>query len=165
LHALIERADRIAARLTARRETVAVAESSAGGLVSAALLAVPGASAYYLGGAVVYTAQARRALIGLDEAGMAGLRSASEPYAERVAVLVRERHGAVWGLCETGAAGPGGNRYGDAAGHTCLAVSGPMTRRLTLETRNGDRAANMEAFAAAMLDAFLDTLAEADRAS
>ncbi|AWB22171.1 CinA family protein [Methylobacterium currus] len=165
MHALIERADRIAARLTARRETVAVAESSAGGLVSAALLAVPGASAYYLGGAVVYTAQARRALIGLDEAGMAGLRSASEPYAERVAVLVRERHGAVWGLCETGAAGPGGNRYGNAAGHTCLSVSGPMTRRLTLETRNGDRAANMEAFAAAMLDAFLDALAEADRAS
>ncbi|UHC18197.1 CinA family protein [Methylobacterium currus] len=165
MHALIERADRIAARLTARRETVAVAESSAGGLVSAALLAVPGASAYYLGGAVVYTAQARRALIGLDEAGMAGLRSASEPYAERVAVLVRERHGAVWGLCETGAAGPGGNRYGDAAGHTCLSVSGPMTRRLTLETRNGDRAANMEAFAAAMLDAFLDALAEADCAS
>jgi nicotinamide-nucleotide amidase len=164
LRALIERADRIAARLTARRETVAVAESSAGGLVSAAMLAVPGASAYYLGGAVVYTAQARRALIGLDKAGMAGLRSASEPYAERVATLVRERHGAVWGLCETGAAGPGGNRYGDAAGHTCLAVAGPVTRRQTLETRNGDRAANMAAFAAAMLDAFLDALAEADRA-
>lgn len=161
---LMERAGRIAARLTARRETVAVAESSAGGLVAAALLAVPGASAYFLGGAVIYTAQARRALIGLDEAGMAGLRSASEPYAERVAALVRESHGAAWGLCETGAAGPGGNRYGDAAGHTCLAVAGPVTRRLTLETGNNDRVANMEAFAAAMLDAFLDALAEADRA-
>ncbi|WP_165795752.1 CinA family protein, partial [Methylobacterium frigidaeris] len=78
--------------------------------------------------------------------------------------LVRESHGAVWGLCETGAAGPGGNRYGDAAGHTCLAVAGPVTRRLTLETGNNDRVANMEAFAAAMLDAFLDALAEADRA-
>ncbi|WP_245239122.1 CinA family protein [Methylobacterium platani] len=160
----MDRAGRIAALLTARRETVAVAESSAGGLVSAALLAVPGASAYYLGGAVVYTAQARSALIGLDAAAMAGLRSASEPYAERVATLVRERHGAVWGLCETGAAGPGGNRYGDAAGHTCLAVVGPAHRRLTLETGHGDRAANMEAFAAAMLDAFLDALTEADRA-
>ncbi|WP_208642278.1 CinA family protein [Methylobacterium terrae] len=160
---VMDRAGRIAALLTARRETVAVAESSAGGLVSAALLAVPGASAYYLGGAVVYTAQAREALIGLDAAGMASLRSASEPYAERVAGLVRERHGAVWGLCETGAAGPRGNRYGDAAGHTCLAVAGPVTRRLTLETGHGDRAANMEAFAAAMLDAFLDALAEADR--
>jgi nicotinamide-nucleotide amidase len=164
LRELMEKAAAIAARLTARRETVAVAESSAGGLVSAALLAVPGASAYYLGGAVVYTGQARRALIGLDEAGMAGLRSASEPYAERVATLVRERHGAVWGLCETGAAGPSGNRYGDAAGHTCLAVAGPVTRRLTLETGNNDRVANMEAFAAAMLDAFLGALTEADRA-
>lgn len=162
---LMERAGRIAARLTARRETVAVAESSAGGLVSAALLAVPGASAYYLGGAVIYTAQAREALIGLDAAGMEGLRSASEPYAERAATLVRERHGAVWGLCETGAAGPGGNRYGDAAGHTCLAVVGPVTLRQTLETGASDRAANMEAFAAAMLDAFLDALSEADRAS
>ncbi len=161
---LMDRAGRVAARLTARRETVAVAESSAGGLVAAALLAVPGASAYFLGGAVVYTGAARRALLGLDEAGMAGLRSASEPYAERVAVLVRERHGAVWGLCETGAAGPGGNRYGDAAGHTCLAVAGPALRRATLETGLADRAANMEAFAAAMLDAFLDALAEADRA-
>ncbi|WP_305078279.1 CinA family protein [Methylobacterium sp.] len=140
---LMDRASRVAARLTARRETVAVAESSAGGLVAAALLAVPGASAYFLGGAVVYTGAARRALLGLDEAGMAGLRSASEPYAERVAVLVRERHGAVWGLCETGAAGP-------------------APRRATLETGLADRAANMEAFAAAMLDAFLDALAEAD---
>lgn len=159
----MDRAGRIAALLTARRETVAVAESSAGGLVSAALLAVPGASAYYLGGAVVYTGQAREALIGLDAPGMAGLRSASEPYAARVAGLVRERHGAVWGLCETGAAGPGGNRYGDAAGHTCLAVAGPVTHRRTIETGSGDRAANMEAFAAAMLDAFLEALAEADR--
>jgi len=133
------------------------------GLVAAALLAVPGASAYFLGGAVVYTGQARRALLGLDEAGMAGLRGASEPYAERVAALVRQRHGAVWGLCETGAAGPGGNRYGDAAGHTCLAVAGPAARRPTLETRSTDRAANMETFAAAMLDAFLDALTEADR--
>lgn len=164
MHALMERAGRIAARLTARRETVAVAESSAGGLVSAALLAVPGASAYFLGGAVVYTAQARRALIGLDEAGMAGLRSASEPYAERVAALVRERHGAAWGLCETGAAGPRGNRYGDAAGHTCLAVAGPVARRLTVETGYANRAANMDAFAGAMLDTFLEALAEADRA-
>ena len=77
---------------------------------------------------------------------------------------VRERHGAVWGLCETGAAGPSGNRYGDAAGHTCLAVVGPVMRRQTLETGASDRAANMEAFAAAMLDAFLEALTEADRA-
>ncbi|TNC08928.1 CinA family protein [Methylobacterium terricola] len=164
MRAMMERAGRIAALLTARRETVAVAESSAGGLVSAALLAVPGASAYYLGGAVVYTAQARQALIGLDAAGMDGLRSASEPYAARVADLVRERHGAVWGLCETGAAGPGGNRYGDSAGHTCLAVAGPVASRRTVETGDSDRAANMEAFAAAMLDAFLEALAEADGA-
>ncbi|GJD50148.1 CinA-like protein [Methylobacterium crusticola] len=159
---LVERAARIAEALTVRRETVAVAESSAGGLVAAALLAVPGASAYFLGGAVVYTREARRALLGIDDEAMAGLRSASEPYAALLARRVRERHGAAWGLAETGAAGPGGNRYGDAAGHTCLAIVGPAgPRSLTLETGRSDRAANMEAFAASLLDQFAAALAEA----
>ena len=145
-------AQRIAARLIARGETIAIAESSTGGLISAALLAVPGASAYFVGGAVVYTGAARTALLGITTADMQGLRPASEPYALMLARRVRETHGAVWGLAETGATGPGGNRYGDPAGHACIAVAGPAERSLTVRTGSSDRAANMRAFATRALD-------------
>ena len=148
---LIAQAERLAERLTARGETIAVAESSSGGLLSAALLAVPGASAYFLGGAVVYTAKARMSLMGLPREAVAGMRSASEPYAMLLARTARERFSATWGLSETGAAGPTGNPYGDAAGHSCLAVSGPVEMAFTLETGDPDRAANMDAFALAAL--------------
>src|SRR5580692_11476986 len=141
-------AEALAAELKARGQTVAVAESSAGGLISATLLAVPGASAYFLGGAVVYTGKARMALLGLRREDVAGVRSSSEPYAVLLARTVRENLGATWGLSETGAAGPP-NGYGDAAGHTCVAVSGPTEMAFTLETGSPDRAANMEAFAKA----------------
>lgn len=150
MEALLPAARAIGERLRARGETVAVAESSAGGLVAAALLAVPGASAYVLGGAVVYTRAARAGLLGITEAEMAGIRSASEPYALLLARRVRERLGADWGLAETGAAGPSGNRYGDAPGHSCLAVAGPVERVVTLETGMAGREANMRAFAAAL---------------
>ena len=145
-------AEALAAELKARGQTVAVAESSAGGLISATLLAVPGASAYFLGGAVVYTGKARMALLGLRREDVAGMRSSSEPYAVLLAKTARENFGADWGLSETGAAGPTGNPYGDAAGHTCVAVSGPNDMAFTLETGSPDRAANMEAFARAALD-------------
>src|SRR5580698_3524335 len=145
-------AEALAAELKARGQTVAVAESSAGGLISAALLAVPGASAYFMGGGVIYTGKARMALLGLRREDVAGMRSSSEPYALLLARTVRESLGTTWGLSETGAAGPTGNPYGDAAGHTCVAVAGPVEMAFTLETASGDRAANMEAFAKAALD-------------
>jgi PncC family amidohydrolase len=145
-------AEALAERLKAKGETIAVAESSSGGLISAALLAVPGASAYFLGGAVVYTGKARMSLLGLRREDVVGLRSSSEPYALLLARTVRETHGATWGLSETGAAGPTGNPYGDAAGHTCVAIAGPAEMAFTLETGSPDRAANMEAFAKAALD-------------
>jgi len=138
-------------KLKGRGETVAVAESSSGGLISAALLAVPGASKYYLGGAVVYTGKARMVLMDLPREAVAGMRSASEPYAMLLAQTARERFGATWGLSETGAAGPTGNGYGDAAGHTCIAIAGPVDMAMTIETGSEDRAANMTAFAAAAL--------------
>lgn len=150
MEGLLPAARAVAERLKARKETVAVAESSAGGLVAASLLAVPGASAYFLGGGVIYTKAARAALLGITDAEMAGLRSSSEPYALLLARTVRARLGADWGFAETGAAGPSGNRYGDAAGHTCLAVSGPVEKVITLETGTPGREANMRAFAAAL---------------
>ena len=149
--ALAPIAEALADTLKQRSQSVAVAESSAGGLISAALLAVPGASAYFLGGSVVYTGKARMALLGLRREDVAGVRSASEPYALILARTIRENLGATWGLSETGAAGPTGNGYGDAAGHTCVAVSGPSEMALTLETGSSDRSANMERFAEAAL--------------
>ena len=153
MQTLIPVAAEIAAILKARRETVAVAESSAGGLIAAALLSVPGASAYFLGGAVVYTREARRALMGIPDDAMRGIRSSSEPYAQLLAATIRERHNASWGLAETGATGPAGNRYGDAAGHACIAVAGLQSSVATLETGDTDRQANMRRFAMAALEA------------
>ena len=155
---LLALTESIAERLKSRRETIAISESSTGGLISAALLAMPGASAYFLGGAVVYTRQARAALLGISDQDMKGMRSASEPYAALCARTVREKHGATWGLAETGAAGPSGNRYGDDAGHACIAIAGPSSRTLTLETRSADRHANMRAFAVCALQELLAEL-------
>ena len=137
----------VGALLKERRETLAIAESSAGGLINAVLVAVPGASAYYLGGAIVYTLAGRNALLGINADDMANIRSASEPYATLLARRVRSNLGATWGLSETGASGPTGNRYGDSAGHACIAVSGPVEAMITLETGSIDREENMWAFA------------------
>jgi len=143
---------RVGDQLVARGETLAVAESSAGGLVSAALLSRAGASAYYFGGAVLYTRRSRRLLTTLTSDDTAGMRSSSLPYAQLLARHQRGRFRASWGLAETGAAGPAGNAYGDPAGHSCVAVDGPVQRERLLRTGQVDRAANMLAFAMAALE-------------
>ena len=159
---LIGIAEQIAAKLVARKQTIAVAESSTGGLISAALLSVPGASAYFLGGAVVYTRDARRLLMDIPDEAMKGIRSASEPYAKLLANQVRARFSTHWGLSETGATGPTGNRYGDAAGHSCMAVAGGAEAVITLETGSADRLANMHAFANAALTLLLQNLSRSE---
>ena len=151
-------AEKIATQLITRKQTIAVAESSTGGLISAALLSVPGASAYFLGGAVVYTRDARRLLMDIPDDAMKGIRSASEPYAKLLASQVRQRFATDWGLSETGATGPTGNRYGDAAGHCCMAVAGPRNEVFTLETGIADRQANMQAFAQTALNLLLQEM-------
>jgi PncC family amidohydrolase len=155
---LIAIAEKIAAKLIERRQTIAVAESSTGGLISAALLAVPGASAYFLGGGVIYTRDARRILMDIPDEAMKGIRSASEPYAKLLASQIRQRFSTDWGLSETGATGPTGNRYGDAAGHSCMAVAGPASQAITLETGSNDRLANMQVFASTALNLLLQNL-------
>jgi PncC family amidohydrolase len=155
---LVAIAEQIAAKLIERKQTIAVAESSTGGLISASLLAVPGASAYFLGSAVVYTRDARRILMEIPDEAMKGIRSASEAYAGLLASRIRERFSSHWGLSETGATGPTGNRYGDAAGHSCMAVAGVTTTAITLETASADRLGNMHAFAATALNLFLKEL-------
>ena len=139
-------------------ETVGIAESSSGGLISAHLLAIAGASAYFLGGSVIYTRYAGRGLLGVTDDEMEGMRAATESYASLNAGRISEILGSTWGLSETGAAGPDGNRYGDDAGHSCIAVSGPVSRSRTIETGSNDRQENMIAFSIAALELLIECL-------
>lgn len=150
------------ASLKKRGESVSVAESSTGGLISAALLALPGASAYFRGGTVVYTREAKQALAGVTDADIAAARAATETHAVRLARAIRERLGTDWAVGETGAAGPTGNRYGDPAGHSCIAVVGPVERVITIATGEADRVANMRVFAAAALGLLRDAIKDAE---
>ena len=134
-----------------RGQTLAIAESSAGGLINAALVAVPGASAWYLGGAIIYTPKGRGALLGLSKEDLVNVRSATEAFALILARRVREKLGATWGLGESGASGPTGNRYGDAPGHACIAVAGSVEAAITVETGTAEREENMWIFASRAL--------------
>src|SRR3982750_967128 len=150
---LVTLAEKIAAILTARKQTIAIAESSPGGLISAALLAIPGASAYFMGGAVVYTRQSRAALLEVTEQELTGIPPSTEAYALLFARKIRGKLATTWSVGETGTAGPTGSRYGHAAGHSCIAVIGPNGERsITVETGNSDRLDNMRAFSIAALD-------------
>jgi nicotinamide-nucleotide amidase len=155
---LLPVAEKLGALLKDRHETVAVAESSTGGLVSAALLSVSGASAYFLGGGVVYTREARRLLLDIPDAAFAGIRSVTEGLAMVLARGARQRLSSTWAVAEVGAAGPTGNRYGDPAGHSCIAVAGPVEQSITVETGSSDRLANMRSFATAALDLLAQSL-------
>ena len=160
---LIAAAEKIGAILKARKETIAVAESSAGGLISAALLAIPGASAYFLGGAVVYTRESRRELLGIPDSAFAGMKGVTQDLLLTLARGARSRLSTTWGVSEIGAAGPTGTRYGNPPGFTCMAVAGPVERAITLETGLSDRYANMIKFAAAALDLTAQCLTAAPR--
>jgi nicotinamide-nucleotide amidase len=150
---LLPQAERIAAKLKARSETISIAESSTAGLVSAALLAIGGASAYFMGGAVVYTRASRTELLRVTEADLAGITPSTEAYALLFARKIRERLQTTWALGETGTAGPTGSRYGHAPGHSCIAVIGAGGERaMTVETGKADRLENMRAFSVAALD-------------
>jgi len=147
--------------LKASGQTVAVCETSAGGLISASLLAVPGASSYFAGGAITYSGKSVAGLAGLsiEDLKATGVRSSSEAYAHVLASRIREKHGEVtWGLSETGAAGPAGNPYGDPPGHTCMGVVGPVNLTRTLRTGIDDRVTNMWAFAEATLALFVECI-------
>jgi len=155
---LVAIAEKVASLFVERKQTIAVAESSTGGLISAALIAVPGASAYFLGGAVVYTRQSRRLLLDVADAALDGMRPSTEPYALLMARTAQKNFSSTWALAETGATGPTGNRYGDAAGHSCIAIAGLAESSMTLETGIADRQENMHAFTIASLTFLLKTI-------
>jgi PncC family amidohydrolase len=160
METLLPLAEKVGARLKERGETIGVAESSTGGLLSAALLSIGGASAYFRGGGVIYTAYARKAFLEIPSSLPPPLeRASTEPYALLLADTVRSRLDASWGLGETGATGPTGNRYGDKPGHTCIGVTGAQfSKVITLETGNPDRIANMRAFGIRALELLMEAL-------
>jgi nicotinamide-nucleotide amidase len=155
---LLPLAAKIGALLKERKETIAVAESSAGGLISAALLSVPGASVYFAGGGVIYNRNALMKMMSVEEARLQGQTPLSESNALFRAQIVRAHLAATWGVSESGAAGPEGNRYGHAPGLAVIAVSGPVERAKTLKTGSSDRVANMYAFAAGALELLAESL-------
>ncbi len=160
MDALLPLAEKIGARLKERGETIAIAESSTGGLISAALLSVGGASAYFRGGSVIYTHYARAGFLDIPNPLPAPIeRASTEPYALLLSDTVRARLQATWGVGETGATGPTGNRYGDKSGHTCIAVTGPgFSKAITLETGSPDRIANMRAFGVRAMELIAEAL-------
>lgn len=153
----------VGALLKARGHTVTVAESSAGGLISASLLAIPGASAYFRGGVVTYTRESRQAFLERGGTPFAGLPPSSEQFALALARAAREALGTTWAIGETGATGPTGNRYGYDAGHACIGVSGPVEKSVRIETRSGNRELNMWSFTAAALELLEKALEEAGK--
>ncbi|MSP04802.1 MAG: CinA family protein [Acetobacteraceae bacterium] len=155
---LLPLAEQIGARLKTRKETIAVAESSTGGLISASLLSMAGASVYFMGGSVIYTRTARAVLMGITPEMMEGKRASTEYYANLLATTVRGKFSTSWGIGETGATGPTGNSYGDAPGHCCYAIAGPVSHAFTLETGSPDRAGNMRLFAKAVMERLLKDL-------
>jgi len=149
----------VAALLKERDQTISVAESSTGGLISAALLAIPGASTYFLGGGVVYTLEARRALLGITNSQVEGLSPLSEEYITLSAQAIRQKLGTTWGLAEIGATGPAGTRYGHPPGMCVLAVDGPVQLTRQIETGSDDREANMWRFTEAAFELLGEALA------
>jgi PncC family amidohydrolase len=135
-----------------------VAESSCGGLISASLLSIPGASAYYVGGTVTYTRVANQALLAGAVAVPAGLQAETEEYALYLAHAAVAKLETTWAIGESGAAGPTGSRYGDPAGHVWVAVAGPADSTRHLFTGSEDRSANMVAFAVAALGLLIECL-------
>ncbi len=164
MHRLLDMAGAVGETLKNARQTIAVCESSAGGLIAAALVAVPGCSAYFLGGSVIYTLAARRSVLGISDEDMQGIRASTEDYALLCARTQRKLLNSDWALAESGASGPAGNPYGDPPGHACFAVSGPVECSLTIATGHNRREDNMWEFAEAALQLLAECLARDGKA-
>jgi nicotinamide-nucleotide amidase len=150
--------------LKSTNQTLCVSESSAGGLISATLVSIPGASNYYVGGAVIYTRVAQKGLLLVEDKAIEHMRASTEEYATLNAETIKSTLSTDWALSETGASGPTGNRYGDSSGHACIAVAGPVSRSITVETGDTDREANMWVFATKALNLLRDCINDSQSA-
>jgi len=150
----------IAHLLRERKETISVAESSIGGLLSASLLAIPGASDYFIGGAVIYTMRARRRLLGLTKEILASQEPLTEQYVTLLADATRTQLKSDWAIAELGATGPAGTPYGHPPGICVLAVTGPNTLSRYFETKSNNRKQNMEIFLTEALNLLHEALSK-----
>ncbi|MRR17423.1 MAG: CinA family protein [Deltaproteobacteria bacterium] len=155
-----ELAREIAVHLAAANEKLAVAESSSGGLVSACLLSVPGASSFFIGGAVLYSYRIREQIVALGRKEHQRYGGSTPELILDIALKFKEKTGADWVIGEGGAAGPSQSPYGHNAGYTALAVAGPICRTKIIETGKSARIGNMSEFTTALLDFFLSILEE-----
>ena len=148
----------IADRLKANKQTISVSESSTGGLISAALLSIPGASAYYKGGSVIYTLASRKIFLNLSKQDVEGLEPMTESMALRFAEKTKEVLDSDWAIAELGIAGPTGSPYGVDPGTSVVAISGPSDNFVRIETGNTDRESNMMDFTKSALQLLSRTL-------
>jgi PncC family amidohydrolase len=160
---LLPIADKVGEALKRRGESIAVAESSSGGLISASLLSIPGASAYFVGSAVFYTRKSLRELLNMGDEQFAQMKGLTDTSAIVIARSIRERLSTSWAVAEIGASGPTGSRYGDPPGTSCIAIVGASSRSITVRTGSSDRAANMQAFAKAALELLEHEIANTPR--
>jgi len=151
-------ASRIALFLLAHEETVAVCESSSGGLVSACLLSIPGASAYFIGGGVLYSYAIRKAIVNMGTEEHMRYGGSTPELISEMAKNFNNKIAATWVIGEGGAAGPSKSPYGHNAGYTALAIVGPVCRTQVIETGSANRIENMSEFATDLLRLFIEVL-------
>ncbi|NKB98653.1 MAG: nicotinamide-nucleotide amidohydrolase family protein [Pseudomonadales bacterium] len=154
-------AQSVAEKLKRREETISITESSTGGLISAALLAIPGASAYFMGGSVVYTLPSRKKILGITRADVEGMEPLTSEMVSAFAQKARAQLETAWAIAELGVAGPTGARYGHPPGLSVLAIDGPVQLTKLVETGSADREENMWAFTQAALELLDEALSQA----
>ena len=143
--------------LVERRQTMATAESLTGGLVAATIVEIPGVSSVYRGGMVVYATELKHSLAGVPEGLLAERGPVDPDVARELALGVRDRCGADWGLATTGVAGPE-PQDGVPVGTVYVAVAGPdgaTVRELRLK---GNRAEVRDGSVTAVLTLLVETM-------
>ena len=156
---LTHMAEEVAELLRRRGDTIVVAETSTGGLISSALLAVPGASTYYKGGSVLYTYESRKKLLGIKGQDVEGLAPMSETMVMAFAQKAQAQFASTWAIAELGIAGPTGVAYGEA-GSSVIGIAGPNPVSALLNTGSSEREDNMWLFTAHALTLLCKALSE-----
>ncbi|KAI1861178.1 hypothetical protein JX265_009797 [Neoarthrinium moseri] len=149
--------------LKSRNETVSVAETAAGGLISSSLLSAPGASGYYKGGLTLYTLPSRIAYAGWTQESIKGYRGPTTDIVTGLAKHVRKDLDSTYTISESGTAGPtGGDTPNRTPGYLALAVDcekGTFVRELNTGLGT-DRVANMKRFAVEALKLLKDVMTD-----
>lgn len=171
----------IAEILRSRNQTLAISEAACGGLISAYIVSVPGASNFYIGGKLVYSLKQRLKLSGWSEEEISNYMGPSQQVALKLARTAKYELGSTYVLSETGFAGPSNNLHiqnndengesdkelmddkSQSVGTVYLGLSGPNGEASTWKnTGNVDRAKNMSEFAKLGLEFLLAQLRKAD---